>query len=122
MTGGDYLRVAAPGDSKALLAETKDRVWLDSLYLSRGTQEQLYLSMRFALGGAASPDQPLPLLLDDLFVHFDEKRLAQSLLVLEEMGKVRQVVLFTCHRHVAAAVVSGIPGARLVRLKDEAAV
>ncbi|WP_239615296.1 AAA family ATPase [Cohnella mopanensis] len=116
MTNGAYLRIVAPGDTKALLAETKDRRLLDSSYLSRGTQEQLYLSMRFALCDAASPEQPLPLLLDDLFVHFDEQRLVQALPVLEELAKDRQIVLFTCHRYVAQTIVAGIPASRMLML------
>jgi len=116
MTGGAYIRVLAPGDSKALLAETKDRTLLDSIYLSRGTQEQLYLAMRFALCDAASPEHPLPLLMDDLFVHFDEKRLKCALPVLEELGATRQVLLFTCHLHAAQAIASGVGGARLLTL------
>ncbi len=116
MTDGAYIRIVAPGDSKALYAETKERSLLDSVYLSRGTQEQLYLAMRFALCDAASPEHPLPLLLDDLFVHFDETRLARTLPVLEELGETRQALLFTCHRHVAQTIVSGIAGARLITL------
>jgi len=116
MTGGAYIRIVAPGDSKALLAETKERSLLDSIYLSRGTQEQLYLAMRFALCDAASPEHPLPLLLDDLFVHFDEARLERTLPVLEELGQTRQALLFTCHRHVARTIVSGVEGANLITL------
>lgn len=107
MTNGAYTRIVAPGDTKALFAEAKDRTLLDSSFLSRGTQEQLYLAMRFALCDAASPEQPLPLLLDDLFVHFDEQRLAQALPVLEELAEGRQVVLFTCHRYAAQLIVEG---------------
>ncbi|TFE30793.1 AAA family ATPase [Cohnella luojiensis] len=117
MTNGAYSRIVAPGDSKALLAETNDRRLMDSLFLSRGTQEQLYLAMRFALCDAASPEQPLPLLLDDLFVHFDEQRLIQSLPVLEDLSEIRQLILFTCHRHIAQTLVAGIPAARMLELK-----
>ncbi|MFC4600016.1 AAA family ATPase [Cohnella hongkongensis] len=117
MTGGAYSRIVAPGDSKTLLAETKERTYLESVYLSRGTQEQLYLAMRFSLCDAASPEHPLPLLMDDLFVHFDETRLARTLPVLEELGRTRQVLLFTCHRHVAETIVSGTAGARLLTLE-----
>ncbi|RED56247.1 AAA family ATPase [Cohnella lupini] len=118
MTNGAYCRIIAPGDTKALLAETEDRRVLDSIFLSRGTQEQLYLSMRFALCAAASPDHPLPLLLDDLFVHFDESRLIQSLPILQDLAKERQVILFTCHRHVARTIAEGIPTARAVTLGE----
>ncbi|TVY04151.1 AAA family ATPase [Cohnella terricola] len=116
MTGGKYERIVAPGDSKSLFAETKDRRTVDSVFLSRGTQEQLYLAMRFALCGAASPEQPLPLLLDDLFVHFDESRLKLTLPVLENLAESRQVILFTCHGHAARTLTEGIPDSRMVTL------
>lgn len=112
MTGGAYDRIVAPDDRSALLAETADRRQVDSAFLSRGTQEQLYLAMRFSLCDAASREHPLPLLLDDLFVHFDDRRLRDTLPVLEELSSRRQIVLFTCHRHVADAIESGISGAK----------
>ncbi len=116
MTNGSYIRIVAPRDTPTLLAETQDRRLLDSAFLSRGTQEQLYLAMRFALCDAASSEQPLPLLLDDLFVHFDERRLDYTVPVLEDLAQTRQVLLFTCHRHVAQTVASGIPSARVLTL------
>ncbi|MCD9025605.1 AAA family ATPase [Cohnella silvisoli] len=116
MTNGAYIRILAPGDTPTLLAETHDRKLLDSSFLSRGTQEQLYLAMRFALCDAASPVHPLPLLLDDLFVHFDERRLTHTLPVLEDLAQTRQVLMFTCHRHAAQTIASGIPGARMLTL------
>jgi uncharacterized protein YhaN len=118
MTNDAYVRIVAPGDSKTLFAETNDRRSLDSGFLSRGTQEQLYLAMRFALCDAASPEHPLPLLLDDLFVHFDEQRLTQALPVLSELANTRQIVLFTCHRYMARTIASGIPSARILSLGD----
>ncbi|QJD81891.1 AAA family ATPase [Cohnella herbarum] len=119
MTNDAYVRIVAPGDSKTLFAETPDRRSLDSAFLSRGTQEQLYLAMRFALCDAASPEHPLPLLLDDLFVHFDEQRLTQALPVLSELANSRQIVLFTCHRYMARTIASGIPSVRILSLGEQ---
>lgn len=67
--------------------------------LSRGTRDQLYLSLRLALAQEITQGQePVPLLLDDPLVNFDDKRLAASLAMLAELASERQVVLFTCHR------------------------
>jgi uncharacterized protein YhaN len=121
MTNGAYTRIIAPSESSALLAETKDQRLVDSSYLSRGTQEQLFLAMRFALCNAASADNPLPLLLDDLFVHFDEARLAQTLPVLESLASTRQIILFTCHARVAQTIKAGIPSTRLLHLPSREA-
>ncbi|MFC5405734.1 AAA family ATPase [Cohnella soli] len=116
MTDSAYVRIVAPGETKALFAETAEKQLIDSAFLSRGTQEQLYLAMRFALCEAASPDKPLPLLLDDLFVHFDEVRLKHTIPVIEELSRTRQVLLFTCHASVAKAITSGLPTARTLVL------
>lgn len=116
MTNGAYIRIVAPGDNPLLLAETPDKRLVESTFLSRGTQEQLYLAMRFALCAAAAPEHPLPLLLDDLFVHFDEGRLKDTLPVLEDLARTRQVVLFTCHSHVAQTITAGIPSAQVLKL------
>ncbi|MCC3372154.1 ATP-binding protein, partial [Cohnella sp. REN36] len=116
MTGGAYVRIVAPGDEATLLAETPDRRLVDSSFLSRGTQEQMYLSLRLALAAAASPSQALPLLLDDLFVHFDADRLARAVQVVGRIARERQTLLFTCHAHVAHAFRQGLPEAGFVTL------
>ncbi|SFB41302.1 Uncharacterized protein YhaN [Cohnella sp. OV330] len=118
LTEGRYTRIAVPGDMPDLLAETADRRIVGSAFLSRGTQEQLYLSLRLALAGAASREQPLPLLLDDLFVHYDEDRLKRCVNVLNELSRTRQILLFTCHRHVADTLAEGMPGSRLLKLPE----
>jgi uncharacterized protein YhaN len=40
--------------------------------------------------------EPLPLFLDDHFVHYDQKRLEQALRCIAELGEQHQVFLFTC--------------------------
>ncbi len=67
--------------------------------LSRGTRDQLYLCLRLALAQEITDGQePVPLLLDDPLVNFDDERLAATLAMLVELADERQVVLFTCHR------------------------
>lgn len=121
MTDGAYRRISAPDGTSSIIAETRDGRPTDSAFLSRGTQEQLYLAMRFALAEAASPDVPLPLLLDDLFVHFDERRLKLTVPVLDTLARTRQIVLFSCHRHVAEAIAQTLADARIVNLEERGA-
>jgi len=118
LTGGRYVRIAVPGDTPDLLAETADRRIVGSAFLSRGTQEQLYLALRLALAGAASGEAAMPLLLDDLFVHYDEARLERCAKLLNELARTRQIILFTCHRHVAEALAGGIGGSSLLKLPE----
>ncbi len=64
--------------------------------LSLGTQEQLYLLLRVALARLFSQNmEPLPLILDDPFVHFDHQRLTNMLNFLHELDTENQVLLFT---------------------------
>ena len=62
--------------------------------LSRGTVEQIYFCMRMAAAEILT-EEPLPLILDDVFAFYDDKRLESVLKWLSGQGK--QVIIFTCH-------------------------
>jgi uncharacterized protein YhaN len=71
------------------------------LPLSRGTLDQLYLSLRLALvDHLESGGEPLPLFLDEVFAHWDEERTGRGLDILQRIAKTRQVFLFTCHERL----------------------
>ena len=42
----------------------------------------------------------MPMILDDLLVHFYDARATNALMALAEFGKRSQVLLFTHHRHI----------------------
>ena len=64
--------------------------------VSLGTQEQLYLLLRLAIARLLSENgEPLPLLLDDPFVHFDQQRLENVLHLLKNLSEETQVFVFT---------------------------
>ena len=65
--------------------------------LSQGTQDQLLLALRLAIADHLSADAPLPLILDDPFLNWDEERLAQVERALRELAAERQIVLLS-HR------------------------
>lgn len=65
--------------------------------LSQGARDQLYLALRLAVADLVAGEAPLPLLLDDPFVHCDEGRLARIREALDTLKAGRQVVLFS-HR------------------------
>ncbi|WP_410511786.1 AAA family ATPase [Paenibacillus sp. BR2-3] len=114
LTGGEYRRVVMTLGNKELKAEHRDAGLLHSGALSRGTAEQLYLALRLALAETMTRQAPLPLLFDDLFVNFDEHRLHAALTLLGDLSTSRQVVMMTCHRHVAEAAAALIPGATII--------
>jgi uncharacterized protein YhaN len=68
--------------------------------LSEGTRDQLFLALRLALLERRA-GEALPFIGDDLLTSFDEVRTAASLKLLASVGRQRQVIIFTHHRHVA---------------------
>ncbi|SDI62871.1 ATP-binding protein [Paenibacillus naphthalenovorans] len=117
VTAGRYVRMLAPLGEQKVLAEKENGEQLDTVHLSRGTAEQMYLCIRFALADeyAASGIQ-LPLVIDDLFVNFDDERLGYGLDLLRSVAERHQLLLFTCHRHVLDAYASRFPAASVSRL------
>jgi len=72
--------------------------------LSRGTQDQLYFAVRFAiLELLANSQEPCPCLLDEPFVAYDRERMSAAFRILEVEAERRQLFLFTCREDVRAA-------------------
>ena len=72
--------------------------------MSEGTRDQLFLSLRIAaVEQQVQAGEPMPFIADDLFVTSDDERVVAGLAALAELGRSTQVILFTHHRHVAAA-------------------
>ena len=67
--------------------------------LSRGTLEQVYFSLRMAALQILYEEE-IPVILDDAFVFYDEKRLKSVLKWLS--GQPRQVIIFSCQQREAA--------------------
>ena len=65
-------------------------------YLSEGTRSQLYLAVRLAICELLLADEPCPLILDDVLLTFDDDRARDTLRLLRELSRDRQILLFTC--------------------------
>lgn len=69
--------------------------------MSDGSRDQLYLSLRLAtLEQHLSKGEPMPFIVDDILVGFDDDRTRVCLEVLAELAAATQVLLFTHHRKV----------------------
>lgn len=83
-------------------AVKNEKIW------SSGTGDQVFLAIRLAMALSFGEQiEPLPIVLDDIFVRFDEKRQRETLRFLMELGKKQQIFLFTCHErtmHIAEEV------------------
>ncbi|WP_026672508.1 ATP-binding protein [Alkalihalobacterium bogoriense] len=100
MTAGRYQRIFAPMDKQMIVVERQDGLRFSPEELSRGTAEQLYISIRFALAMTYESNDPFPLILDDIFVNFDDERKQAIVTIIEELAQKRQVLFFTCHDNV----------------------
>jgi uncharacterized protein YhaN len=69
--------------------------------MSDGTRDQLYLSLRLAtLEQHLGQGEPMPFVVDDILIGFDDNRTRICLEVLAELAVRTQVLLFTHHRRV----------------------
>ena len=91
------------GKYKKLILEMHEEpcVWdgnrsLKLFQLSTGCIDQVYLALRIGLQDLFLGEESMPLLFDDAFVYFDEKRLERLLFYLKDLN--RQIFIFTCHK------------------------
>jgi len=99
LTNGKYEAMSV---SKALdiAVEEKDKFGSREIdYLSSGTADQAYLSLRLAISELMSGDsEALPVLMDDALAQYDDNRTHTALEFLKEYSKNNQIILFTCHK------------------------
>ncbi|MDX1771729.1 MAG: hypothetical protein R3328_09400, partial [Planococcaceae bacterium] len=68
--------------------------------LSQATKEQAYISLRFALAESLIETVPLPVIMDDPFVHFDQYRVNQMVQLMTNLESNHQFLYFTCHEEM----------------------
>ena len=69
--------------------------------MSDGSRDQLYLALRLStLEQHLKKGEPMPFVVDDILIGFDDKRTRICLGVLAELAASTQVLLFTHHRRV----------------------
>ncbi|MFV9510638.1 AAA family ATPase [Tepidibacillus sp. LV47] len=116
MTGKHYKGVFAPLDEAIIKVVRSDGQIFEPQYLSRGTIEQLFIALRFALIDEFAKKVNLPLIFDDIFVNFDPKRLQNTLNSLTELSKRHQILFFTCHPHLVSLMKEMIGNIYIIRL------
>lgn len=97
LTGGKYQSLAFDKEFSPKAKEEGKLSLISGSYLSQGTLDQLYFSLRLAICDLVLPqNERLPLILDDAFSAFDKKRLSLALDLLKDIADQRQVLLFSC--------------------------
>ena len=78
--------------------------------MSDGTADALYLSLRLAsLEVHLDTHHPVPLIVDDCLVQFDDDRASAALKILSELSARTQVILFTHHQHLLELARENLP-------------
>ena len=97
--GRQVLVGVRPGDSTLLVSG-----------MSEGTRDQLYLALKLAaLRHHYDSHPPMPLILDDIFINFDDDRSAAAFEVLAELSGQAQILFFTHNRHLVEIARETVP-------------
>ena len=87
-----------------LLGLRPDRSEVPVSGMSEGSRDQLFLALRLAtIALQGTQADPLPFVVDDILVGFDDARTRACLEVLASLGRSTQVLVFTHHTMVAQA-------------------
>lgn len=100
ITNEQYVKIIAPTDDSGFKVESKNQLRYDVTELSQGTIDQLYVSLRLAIGVVMNESERLPFIIDDAFVHYDYERTNRILDILATLAKERQIILFTCKKDI----------------------
>ncbi|MCI0860147.1 MAG: hypothetical protein J4N81_15570, partial [Chloroflexi bacterium] len=85
--------------------------------LSRGTREQLYLSLRFGLiREFGERTERLPVVVDEVLVNFDPDRARRAAEAFVELSETNQVLVFTCHPETVALFTDVAPETQVIRI------
>jgi uncharacterized protein YhaN len=105
ITSGSFRALRAEYDSggrPVLVGVRKDSGDIVSVDgMSDGTADQLYLALRLAgLETYLENNEPIPFIVDDILIKFDNERAVATLQLLAELSQKTQVIFFTHHRHL----------------------
>ena len=91
--------------------------------MSKGTADQLYLSLRLAtLQLFLEGREPLPLIVDDILIQFDDNRTSATLKLLARFAEKTQVLIFTHHEHLSELARIACPSFKLSTLEPRGKV
>ncbi|BBG02357.1 MULTISPECIES: AAA family ATPase [Pseudonocardia] len=110
LTGGRFVALRPPSEpgagARTLVAVRADGEELTPPTLSEGTADQVHLALRLAGIEQLQADRvaaglpPVPVVLDDVLMTFDDERAPAAIRVLAELAGSAQVLLFTHHEHL----------------------
>ena len=99
------LTISYEGEQPAIVGVRPDNRHTEVNEMSDGSRDQLYLSLRLAaLSIYLEASEPMPFIVDDILIKFDDDRARATLEILSEISNKTQVLFFTHQaRHVDIA-------------------
>jgi uncharacterized protein YhaN len=87
--------------------------------MSDGTRDQLFLSLRLAtIEKYLAAGEAMPLIVDDILIHFDDRRAKATLAFLGELSAKTQILFFTHHARLMELAREAIPAHKTHILKS----
>ncbi len=104
LTLGSFSKIRTDLNDKGnpiLVGERPDKIRVTVEGMSTGSRDQLYFSLRLGtLEWRLQSSEPMPLILDDILINFDDERSRATLKALANLAEKTQVILFTHHRQI----------------------
>ncbi|GAA6237100.1 ATP-binding protein [Apilactobacillus micheneri] len=98
LTNHNYIKITYY--KSKLKVTRKDKLQFDAGELSRGTIEQLYLSLILSLAVVFGRDYKMPIIIDDGFNEFDFDRSHNAYKLLDKISESLQIIYVTCNENV----------------------
>lgn len=119
LTLGRFTRLESDythGDHPILVGiRTGERQGIPTEAMSDGTRDQLYLALYLAsIERYLTRHTPLPLVLDDILINFDDERSRATLSVLGELCQRTQILFFTHHPRLEELARKAVPSKHLI--------
>jgi uncharacterized protein YhaN len=120
LTLGKYPSLVAPIGEDRVEVVCQDNSRKEIGQLSRGTAEQLYLSLRFGfIREFSKTTESLPVIMDEILVNFDPGRARATAETIVELSKEHQILFFTCHPQMAGLFRGLDPHVPVLEISDQ---
>ena len=116
MTCGEFsgLRTDYENDQPVIVGVRGNEDTVPVSGMSDGTRNQLYLALRLGyVEHQLMKYEPMPFVVDDILIHFDDTRSKATLQVLSELAEQTQVIFLTHHRHLLDLANENLPANQL---------
>lgn len=107
LTNQTYRNVLIPEDESPMQVVADDEQRYAVHELSKGTMDQLYVSLRLAISETMMTEHGFPFIIDDAFVHFDSIRTNNVMEILDKMAEKQQIIVLSCKEDVKKSVYNG---------------